>query len=115
MAWSVFANVNPSAMAISGAIALWAGLLYGGSGPASSAAWLTAFGWAALALPRRDGLIWACAALVVALGHGGRTTAEWWRSLGAGPRIVVLASTLVTMAWASPTTRGCLGSSPLPR
>ena len=99
MAWSVFANVNPSAMAISGAIALWAGLLYGGSGPASSAAWLTAFGWAALALPRRDGLIWACAALVVALGHGGRTTAEWWRSLGAGPRIVVAASTVVTIAW----------------
>ena len=27
------------------------------------------------------GLVWACVALVVALGHGGRTTAEWWRSL----------------------------------
>ena len=60
----------------------------------SSAAWLTAFGWAALALPRRDGLIWACVALVVALGHGGRTAAEWWRSLGVGPRIVVAASTV---------------------
>jgi hypothetical protein len=99
MAWSVFANVNPSAMAISGGIALWAGLLYGGSRPASSAAWLTALGWAALALPRRDGLIWACVALVIALGHGGRTAAEWWRSLGAGPRFVVAASTIVTVGW----------------
>ena len=99
MAWSVFANVNPSAMAISGAIALWAGLLYGGARPASSAAWLTAFGWAALALPRRDGLIWACLALVVALGHGGRTAAEWWRSLGVGPRVVIAVSTVVTVGW----------------
>jgi hypothetical protein len=99
MAWSVFASVNPSAMAISGGVALWAGLLYGGARPASSAAWLTAFGWAALALPRRDGLIWACAALAIALGHGGRTAVEWWRSLGVGPRIVVAASTVVTMAW----------------
>jgi hypothetical protein len=99
MAWSVIANVNPSAMAISGAIALWAGLLYGGTHPASSAAWLTAIGWAALALPRRDGLIWACVALVVALGHGGRTAAEWWRALGTGPRLVVAASTIVTVGW----------------
>jgi hypothetical protein len=99
MAWSVFANVNPSAMAISGGVALWAGLLYGGARPVSSAAWLTAFGWAALALPRRDGLIWACVALVVALGHGGRTAADWWRSLGVGPRIVVAASTAITVAW----------------
>jgi hypothetical protein len=99
MAWSVFANVNPSAMAISGAVALWAGLLYGGARPVSSAAWLTAFGWAALALPRRDGLIWACVALVVALGDRGRTAAEWWRSLGVGPRLLIAASTVVTVAW----------------
>ena len=99
MAWSMFAVVNPSAMAIGGAVALWAGLLYGGARPAPSAAWLTALGWAALALPRRDGLIWACVALVVALGHGGWPAAEWWRSLGVGPQIVVAASTLVTMAW----------------
>jgi Predicted membrane protein (DUF2142) len=99
MAWSVFANVNPSAMAISGGVALWAGLLYSGARPVSSAAWLTAFGWAALALPRRDGLIWACVALVVALGYCGRTAAEWWRSLGGGPRFVVAASTLVAVGW----------------
>ena len=65
----------------------------------ASAAWLTAFGWAAVALPRRDGLIWACLALVIALGHSGRTAAEWWRSLGVGPRIVVAISTIVTVGW----------------
>ena len=99
MAWSVFANVNPSAMAISGGLALWAGLLYGGALPVSSAAWLTSFGWAALALPRRDGLIWACAALVVALGHSGRTATEWWRSLDLGPRVVIAVSTVIAVGW----------------
>jgi Predicted membrane protein (DUF2142) len=106
MAWATFAVVNPSAMTIGGAVALWTALVYGGARPASSAGWLTAVGWAALALPRRDGLIWACVALVVALGHDGRTAVEWWRSLGLGPRIVIVASTAVTMVWGAPPTRG---------
>ena len=54
---------------------------------------------AALALPRRDGLIWACIALAIALGRAGRTFAQWWRALGVGPQIVVAGSTLVTAAW----------------
>ena len=99
MAWGVFAVVNPSAMAIGGAVALWAGLLYASVPPSSAMAWLTACGWAALALPRRDGLIWACIALAIALGRAGRTFAQWWRALGVGPQVVVAGSTLVTAAW----------------
>jgi Predicted membrane protein (DUF2142) len=99
MAWGMFAVVNPSAIAIAGAVALWTALLFAGAQPVASAGWLTALGWAALALPRRDGLIWACAALVVALGQNGPTAAEWWRSLGVGPRTVIVASTMVTIGW----------------
>ncbi len=104
MAWGAFAVVNPSAMAIGGAVALWTGLLFAGARPSTSAGWLIALGWAALALPRRDGLIWACVALVVALGYSGRTASEWWRALRFGPRFVIVASTLVTMAWGYTTT-----------
>ena len=86
MAWGVFAVVNPSAMAIGGAVALWAGLLYASGPPSSAMAWLTACGWAALALPRRDGLIWACIALAIALGRAGRTFAQWWRRSASGPK-----------------------------
>ncbi|HET9547612.1 MAG TPA: DUF2142 domain-containing protein [Desertimonas sp.] len=99
MAWSIFGVVSPSAMAISGAVALWTGLLFTDPRPAETAGWITAFGWAALALPRRDGLIWACVALVVALGYRQRTTSDWWRSLGLGPRCVIAVSTIVTVGW----------------
>ena len=107
-AWGVFAVVNPSAMAIGGAVALWAGLFYASVPPSSAMAWLTVCGWAASALPRRDGLIWACIALAIALGRAGRTFTQWWRGLGVGPQVVVAGSTLVTAAW------GITNDSPVP-
>lgn len=94
MAWFTFGIVNPSSMAIAGAIALWTGLVH-----RRDAAWLTALGWAALALPRRDGLIWACVALGIWLLIDQRRPSEWFRSLPWGPRIVVAASTIATLAW----------------
>lgn len=98
MAWGTFAIVNPSSMATAGAIALWSALIYG-AGRSNGARWLAACGWAALALPRRDGLVWACIALVIATGVSGRTVIDWVRDLGRGPRLLVAGSTLVTVAW----------------
>jgi hypothetical protein len=100
MAWFTFAVVNPSSMAISGAIALWVGLLFAADArPSSHAGWLTACGWVALALPRRDGLIWACIALVVAGRATGQTTRSMWRALPVTARLLIALSTVATVVW----------------
>ena len=104
MAWSTFGTVNPSSISIAGAVALWTGLLLIRSddetpvGPIT-AGWLTAIGWMALVLPRRDGLVWASIALVVALAATSRTVPGWWRSLGRAHQVIVVVPALVTMIW----------------
>ena len=95
MAWFSFSIVNPSSMAIAGGIALWTGLVL-----RRDLGWLTAVGWAALALPRRDGLVWACLALAIVVVVLGRSLPGWWRSLGRGPQIIVAISTAVAIVWA---------------
>jgi hypothetical protein len=98
MAWSTFGTVNPSSFVIAGAVALWAGLL--ASPPrVASMGMVTAIGWAATALPRRDGLIWACLALIIALAATDRSVADWWRSLPIGARTIVAASTSLAVLW----------------
>jgi len=99
MAWSVFAAVNPSSFVTAGAIALWVGLLSGAAPPNVRIDWLVAIGWAALVLPRRDGLIWACLTAVIALAATDRSAIEWWRSITFGARAVIVISTLATVAW----------------
>lgn len=98
MSWGTFALVNPSSMAIGGAIALWSALLFGAE-RAVSTRWLTALGWAALVLPRRDGPIWACIIVTIALVGARRSLIDWARGLGRGPGVVVVGSTLATMVW----------------
>jgi hypothetical protein len=101
MAWSTFGTVNPSTFAIAGAAALWTGLLV--SDPhgrrIGSHAWLTSLGWIALALPRRDGLIWACIALALALAATDRTAVNWWRSLTSLDRLLISLSTVLAAGW----------------
>lgn len=94
MAWFSMGIVNPSSMAIAGAIALWVGLVH-----RPDLGWLVAAGWSAVALPRRDGLIWATLALIAVLVITDRRALEWWRELRTGPRLALLASTAVTVAW----------------
>lgn len=98
MAWFSFAVVNPSSIAIAGGLALWTGLL---ARPASraSAGWLAAAGYTALALPRRDGMIWAALVLVIALVASRRTLLDWLRSLPRSALGLVAATTLVSVAW----------------
>ncbi len=107
MAWSTFGTVNPSSIVIAGAIALWTGLLLpdrpdraiGVTATFPSAGWLTAVGWAALVLPRRDGLVWASITLVIALVATRRTFVEWWRPLTRVQQVLIVAPTVVTMLW----------------
>jgi hypothetical protein len=99
MAWSIFATVNPSSLATAGAVALWTGLLSSAVPSTIAGQWLLAAGWAALALPRRDGLIWAFITLAIALLATDRSAVDWWRSLGVPARVVIGVSTLVTVIW----------------
>lgn len=100
MAWFTIATVNPSSFGIAGAIALWTTLMLPrDQAPSAGIAWLTAAGWAALALPRRDGLIWACTVLAIAILATDLDVRSWWRRLGLGPQLVIAASTLATIVW----------------
>jgi hypothetical protein len=100
MAWFSVAVVNPSGLVVVGGIALWVGL---GAlrDPTMLHRWLTAAAWAALILPRRDGLIWAVLIVSIAVVADQVGFRDTWRRLGVGPQVLVVVSTLATMAWAS--------------
>lgn len=107
MAWSTFGTVNPSSFAIAGSVALWTGLLVRHDDDTATnntavwldARWLTAIGWATLTLPRRDGLVWACITLTIALVATQRPALSWWRSFSRAQQATIAASTAVTMVW----------------
>lgn len=101
MAWSIMAGVNPSGPATAGAIGLWAGLLASGNGrpPDRMATWLIATGWAALAVSRRDGLVWVVIIVALVSWLHRVDLLTMGRRLGRIPIAVMGAATVVTMAW----------------
>jgi hypothetical protein len=101
MAWFMFAVVNPSGLVIAGGIAFWAASTVRLVDSDSLTRWLTAVAWAAMVLPRRDGLVWAALALALGILVTGRGLREWWRALGRGPQVVIVVSTLAVLAWAA--------------
>lgn len=100
MAWFLFAVVNPSGMVIGGGIGLWV-VLTSGAHHGRLAGWLAAASWAAMVLPRRDGMVWASLIVAIVVLTDERRIRDWWRMLGRGPAVVVAVSTLATLAWAS--------------
>jgi len=92
MAWGTLATVNPSALATAGAVAVWAALLLRQPG------WLLAGGWAALAMPRRDGLIWACLILAIVVIIEGRDVLRGLRR-SRGPLALIVVSTAAMLVW----------------
>jgi hypothetical protein len=102
MAWGTFATVNPSTISIAGAIAVWIALLIPQERTATEGVttdWLLIAGWAALALPRRDGLIWATMiASVVALAYG-LSPLELWRRGSRTQRILLGVITGIVVVW----------------
>ena len=109
MAWFSVAVVNPSGLVIAGGVALWVGL---GALMDQRALhrWLTAAAWAALVLPRRDGLIWAVLILSIAVLVDQVGFRDTWRRLGLGPQILTVVSTLATLAWASRSDTASAGA-----
>lgn len=101
MAWFVFAVVNPSGLVVAGGVALWVAMAAGRRRPDLTEQWLAAVGYAALVLPRRDGMFWAVLIVSVALLSFGMGLRSTWSALGVGPRILIALSTLATLAWAS--------------
>ncbi|NKB40721.1 MAG: hypothetical protein GKR86_06665, partial [Ilumatobacter sp.] len=102
MAWFVFAVVNPSGLVIAGGFGLWTALTSRvRAGPDRTVGLLAAFSWAAMVLPRRDGMVWASliVALVVLLGEVDIGSQA--RRIGRVGVVIVATSTLATLAWAS--------------
>ena len=99
IAWFTFGVVNPSAVAIAGGLALWAGLLV----PAGRRAELLAVaGWVALVLPRRDGPIWALLIVLACCALTSRRPSELWMRLGVASRVAVVGAAAlapVTPLW----------------
>jgi hypothetical protein len=103
MAWATFGTVNPSTITIGGAVAVWTVLASGAlREPSRGEAWLLAAGWAALALPRRDGLIWACLVLAAfVLADGREPFTDVWRQRRrfAAPLALIAAVTAIVLVW----------------
>jgi hypothetical protein len=106
MVWFTLGIVNPSSLAIAGAIALWVALLDERFAHASARlavpsalGWLLALGWAATVLPRRDGLVWGSVVLALVVLVADRPVLDWWRGIGWPPRALVVASTLAAVAF----------------
>ncbi len=112
MAWATFATVNPSTISIGGAIAVWIALLVPQQrrlvDPAETdqvaadrapTDWLLVAGWAALALPRRDGLIWATLIVsIVSLAYG-LSPVELWRRGSRSQRVLLGVITAIVVVW----------------
>lgn len=104
MAWFTFAVVNPSGLVIAGGIGLWVAIgSLGRAGPSRNdplVDLLLAGSWAAMVLPRRDGLVWAAlvlaaAVLIFDLDLVGVVRRTRWPVLA-----VIATATLATLAWA---------------
>ena len=104
LAWFIVAVVNPSGLVIGGGVALWVGLSStapGRSVPGRLGPLVAAGGWAAMVLPRRDGIIYASLGLALAillLDLDVRTVARRLGAVGLG---LVGLSTVATLAWAA--------------
>jgi hypothetical protein len=94
------AVVNPSGVALAGAIALWVAAddLLRARRPPS---WLLPAGYAALVLPRDDGVLWAALVVAVLALVWRQSPLAMWRALPVAMRAAVAAVTVVGGAWAA--------------
>jgi hypothetical protein len=101
MAWSTMSQVNPSALAIAGGIALFTGLL--SATDEQRPGWLGTLGFASLILPRRDGAFWAFAGLGIVVVLRDWTLRGLWQMLSRGQQAVCAVSFAAMALWALTT------------
>jgi hypothetical protein len=102
MAWFLFAVVNPSGLVVAGGLGLWvASTAQIRAGSDRVVGLLAACSWAAMVLPRRDGMVWASLLVAIVVVSGDVDVGEQLRRLGRVGGAIVVASTLATLAWAS--------------
>ncbi len=102
MAWFMFAVVNPSGLVIAGGFGLWTALTARVRiGPDRIVGLLAACSWAAMVLPRRDGMVWASLIVALVVLSEDIDVREQVRRLGRAGAAIVGASMLATLAWAS--------------
>ena len=102
MAWFLFAVVNPSGLVIAGGFGLWTALTSRvRAGPDRTVGLLAAFSWAAMVLPRRDGMVWASLIVALVVLSGEVDIGSQARRIGRVGVVIVATSTLATLAWAS--------------
>jgi hypothetical protein len=95
IAWFTMGIVNPSAVAIGGGLALWAGLatMEGRRGQLLAVA-----GWLCVVLPRRDGPLWATLIVLVACLAIWTEPRAIWRSLNGWSRFAVVAGVVAAVS-----------------
>ncbi len=94
IAWFSISVVNPSALSIAGGAALWASIL---TPPRRGQNVLLAASWLALALPRRDGPLWATLVVTFACIASQQGPRNLWRQLGKPSRTFLLGSLPVSL------------------
>jgi hypothetical protein len=95
----MLAVVNPSGWVVAGAIALWVAV-DDAFRTGHSSSWLVPAGFAALVLPRNDGLLWAALLVAVLAIVWRRSPVVLWRGASTSVRVVVAAVTVVAAGWA---------------
>jgi hypothetical protein len=101
MAWFMFAVVNPSGLVIAGGVGLWVALTAQvEAGRDRVVGLLAACSWAAMVLPRRDGMVWSSLIVTLVVLFGLLGVRDTLRRLGRSGVVIVALSTLATLVWA---------------
>ena len=106
--WFTVAVVNPSSLVIAGGVAVWVAFADAwrrtpelGWAPSRLDQVLLAAGWAAMVLPRRDGLVYAAVVAALAIVIFDVGIRDLRRSIAKPTWAAIGVSTLATLAWAS--------------
>jgi len=106
--WFTVAVVNPSSLVIAGGVAVWAAFASAwrrtpavGWAPSRLDQVLLAAGWAAMVLPRRDGLVYAAVVAALAIVIFDVGIGHLRRSIARSAWVAIVVSTLTALAWAA--------------
>lgn len=95
------AVINPSGIAIAGAIAMWVAgdRLFGSDADHHPVGWLFVAGSAALLLPRNDGVLWWALILMILLGLHRRSPRSAIGPLSSLQRVLLAVSVVMSVGW----------------